>query len=709
MIDEEKPCDEEAVMEHAASPEEEDEKACQDPEDQKSMDHDEDDQTNALKAISMTPDEMRVGNHLILFGGRDLEGYEFGKHYPTKFNPDGSVGERFSSEVDITSDYLKAGVVVDWEHGRDPDLIGNDKDAILGYVDLKTIRRTPKGIYAERVLNRRHAYMQWLEPLILARVVGSSTEPVQKSIQKQPDGTITRWGLKRDTLSVTPMDFRMLTDANAITALKALHLYPEDPSKDESVVEGVVEKHEAKSVKGNKPMNDLEAILASDLSAEVKAKLVTQLTASPAPDMSQAIKAGVEEALKAKGFGTREATSPHAQRPAYDEGDPAPKTPEAPLETAKSIHIAKYGTEDAAKAAILRDVVGTQYQQLLYDQDVAFMRYVRGGAEILSNEQKKALKTQIFPVEELMGFVYERGMSVEEMKATQVEAQGSLGGFAVPAQRQSEWIKRMRGLTAVRAAGATVITLANSNSAEVLEYTGGDERYVGALRGEWAGEGQTPNAKNMTLSTVAIPTHTYTYRVKFSQDMVEDAANFIGIFENDVVETLAIDEDAAFITGDGNKKPIGLLPGSANTFGYAEIVTGHASTLQAAGIKKLKRGIATQYRGNAIWLANSDTWGAVEVLEDGMGQWVFPDLSETDRLLNRRVFESEVMPDVAANAFPILFGNMRGYTIVERLGLSIERFHDSNTTANQTWFDVRRRIGGRPTHPWMFAIQKVSA
>jgi len=131
--------------------------------------------------------------------------------------------------------------------------------------------------------------------------------------------------------------------------------------------------------------------------------------------------------------------------------------------------------------------------------------------------------------------------------------------------------------------------------------------------------------------------------------------------------------------------------------------------LEAPGIKLLKRGVASQYRQNAVWVANSDTLGAIEVLEDGQGMWVFPDLSDSDRLLNRRVFESEAMPDVGSDTYPIIFGNFRGYGIVERLGLSIERFHDSNTGSNQTWFDVRRRIGGRILYPWMFAVQKVEA
>lgn len=678
------------------------------------------DENNALKALSITEDEMRVGNYLMLFDGNDLESFQYPSHEPVKPNPDGSLGERFSKSVDISSDYLDAdNLAVDWEHGRDPDGMGNDKDAILGRVDAKSIRRTDLGIWGERVLNRRHRYMQWIEPLIKAGLVGSSTEPVQKSVEKTPDGTITRWGLKRDTLSVTPTDPRMMTDQNILRALKALDLMPVDPPQDNSSesVAGAVKAKEAQTSKipktqeTQKMTTPLQTILASDMTPEAKEQLINELNkATQVPDVSKAIKEGVETALKAKGFGEREvAETPSTPRPVYNQGAPVVEEATGREDYFKSVYIARYGTEDAAKAAIMADVAGTNYRQNLLDQDHAFARYLRLGTEGLSATQQKALKTQIFPVEDIMSFVYEKGMSVEEMKATQVEAQGSLGGFAVPPARQSEWIKRMRGLTAVRAAGATVVTLANSNSAEFMEYTGGNDQYVGAIRGAWTSEGGTPSAKNFSIGTINVPVHVYSYRVKFSQSLVEDAASLITLLEGDIVETLAIDEDNAFLTGDGVKKPLGLLPDGANFWGLTEVNSGAAAALEADGIKLLKRGVASQYRQNAVFIGNSDTYGDIELLQDGAGLYTFPDLSDTDRLLGRRTFESEAMPDVAANAFPLIFGNMRGYGIVERLGMTIERFHDAYTGVNQTWFDVRRRIGGRILYPWMFAIQKVAA
>jgi hypothetical protein len=46
---------------------------------------------------------------------------------------------------------------------------------------------------------------------------------------------------------------------------------------------------------------------------------------------------------------------------------------------------------------------------------------------------------------------------------------------------------------------------------------------------------------------------------------------------------------------------------------------------------------------------------------------------------------------------------------VERLGLSVVRFQDSNTGINKVEYHIRRRIGGKVVEPWKFAVQKVSA
>ena len=170
---------------------------------------------NALKTISSTPEELRIGNHIVLFGGRDATGIMYK-------NADGSKGEFFTPKTELESSYTKTGFIhVDFEHGQDPDELNISSDDILGYVDWKTAKVDDQGVFVERVLNRRQRYVEWLEPLINEGLLGNSTECVPGESERGDDGEIKRWPLKRDTLTVNPMEPRMLSQ-NAITSIKAL-------------------------------------------------------------------------------------------------------------------------------------------------------------------------------------------------------------------------------------------------------------------------------------------------------------------------------------------------------------------------------------------------------------------------------------------------------------------------------------------------------
>lgn len=174
---------------------------------------------NALKAVSRTTDELRVANYMVLFGGRDLEGI-----VSTRKNKDGSAGEYFTKATDFASPYTDTGMLyVDWEHGQAPaDEPGPDD--VLGYVDWKSAKIDERGVFVERVLNRRNRYVSFLEELIDAGMLGNSSEAIGGQVEKADDGAIKRWPLRRDTLTVTPMEPRMISD-NALLALKALAEY----------------------------------------------------------------------------------------------------------------------------------------------------------------------------------------------------------------------------------------------------------------------------------------------------------------------------------------------------------------------------------------------------------------------------------------------------------------------------------------------------
>jgi len=161
---------------------------------------------NNLKTIDITGDEWRVGNYMVLFGGEDL------------------TGEHFSVDTDFESEYTKTDTLIeDWEHGLWPDGIGPKADEPLGKVLWKdTMFIDDVGVFVERVLNRQNKYLEVLRQLQEAGsiVLGTSSEAVPDLIEKTNNGSILSWGFKRDALTVTPLEPRMLTN-NRLDSLKS--------------------------------------------------------------------------------------------------------------------------------------------------------------------------------------------------------------------------------------------------------------------------------------------------------------------------------------------------------------------------------------------------------------------------------------------------------------------------------------------------------
>jgi hypothetical protein len=159
---------------------------------------------NPLKTIATSENELRVGNYLVLFGGRDL------------------AGEYFTKNTHFDSNYTDLGILYeDFEHGVDADDTGNNENNVIGVVDWKSAKVDDNGIFVERILNRRSEYMQYLMQLIDMGVMGTSSEAIRSEIRKKSSGEIVEWPLKRDSLTVTPMEPRMVT-GNILTAVKAL-------------------------------------------------------------------------------------------------------------------------------------------------------------------------------------------------------------------------------------------------------------------------------------------------------------------------------------------------------------------------------------------------------------------------------------------------------------------------------------------------------
>ena len=252
--------------------------------------------------------------------------------------------------------------------------------------------------------------------------------------------------------------------------------------------------------------------------------------------------------------------------------------------------------------------------------------------------------------------------------------------------------------------------------------TGGDAQYPDAIRITWVDETPTAGtaATNFTWGSEKIPVHTMMAEAFLSRNLVEDAAFPLEArLADSFGRAVAVNEDNQFISGDGHAKPQGLLPDGANDLSISEVVSGSASALTWDGLVSLTFGIDAQYRSAAVWIGEKATYEAIAKLKDGMNQYLWREVWGNNvggggagtirNLLGYPILEQEAMATIGSNTYPLIFGDLGGYTVVDRIGMSVERYLDSATARlNQVCFVMRRRLGGQCTETWRFAVQKCS-
>ena len=224
----------------------------------------------------------------------------------------------------------------------------------------------------------------------------------------------------------------------------------------------------------------------------------------------------------------------------------------------------------------------------------------------------------------------------------------------------------------------------------------------GQFSAVWTAEsGVRSETEGLSYGLEEIPTHELYALVDVSEQMMEDSEfSLEEELRQEFSEQFAVAEGAALVQGDGAGKPEGLLQNSA----VGETVSGSAASIadatgQADGLIDLYHGLKTGYAVRGSWLLNRATLGDVRKLKDGQNNYIWqPGLAGgvPSTILGQPYIEIPDMPDVAANAFPIVFGDLRrAYTIVDRINLSVLRDPFTQATSGNVRFIARRRVGGQ--------------
>ena len=108
-------------------------------------------------------------------------------------------------------------------------------------------------------------------------------------------------------------------------------------------------------------------------------------------------------------------------------------------------------------------------------------------------------------------------------------------------------------------------------------------------------------------------------------------------------------QEAAFCTGDGSGKPLGLVHASS-PYTVVNAATGSTATYKLADLVTVWKALPSGHRASSSWLINADDFGSLAGLADTAGGLVLPGLQfDPPSLFGRPVFIAD-LPAPAASA-----------------------------------------------------------
>lgn len=327
-------------------------------------------------------------------------------------------------------------------------------------------------------------------------------------------------------------------------------------------------------------------------------------------------------------------------------------------------------------------------------------RLNRPGVALETKAAPEKIETKAFEIFVRRG---REALGPDEVKAL-VVASDTAGGYLAPEPFTAELLRNLVLFSPIRQAARVSAT---AQSSVVLP------RRVDTLTASWVGETELRPGTEPTYGQLELGIHELACHVDVSNVLLEDAAfDMANELARDFAEEFGRAEGAAFVTGDGVKKPVGLL-----NSGIATVKTGNATGLPTTNpadpLIDLYHSLPGAYAQSAVWGMNRTTLGLLRKVKDGSGAYLLADplaAGQPSTILGRPIVELPDMPDVAAGALSVVFGDFAsGFRVFDRTQLSILRDPYTVQVQGLVRFHARRRVGGGVVRPDAFRLLKIAA
>jgi HK97 family phage major capsid protein len=375
---------------------------------------------------------------------------------------------------------------------------------------------------------------------------------------------------------------------------------------------------------------------------------------------------------------------------------------------------ADYRTEhtkqlDAVKAGLPASDISAKVEKIGADMD-ALQKAVDETNIKLAAAQMGGAGKQVKDVEYTDAF--RAHMRKGDISASISKGSAPDGGYLTPVEWDRTITDKLVLVSPVRSI-ARVQSISTAGFTKLFNLHGTSSGWVGETAARPATN--TPQLAPLTYNTGEIYANP-----QATQGLLDDSEIDLETWLAGEVQTeFARQEGLAFLSGDGANKPTGLLTyltGGTNAAVHPlgaiqQVITGQAATITSDSIIDLIYSLPASFTANAKFIMNRSTQAIVRKLKDGQGNYLWQPsyvAGQPATLCGFPIVEIPDMPNVAANATPIMFGDFaQGYIVIDRMGVRVLR--DPFTNKPYVGFYTTKRVGGGLLNPEPLRGLKVSA
>ena len=273
------------------------------------------------------------------------------------------------------------------------------------------------------------------------------------------------------------------------------------------------------------------------------------------------------------------------------------------------------------------------------------------------------------------------------------------GGYLVPQEFENTLIDALAEENLVRKLARVITTDTGDKVIPMVKSHGS---------AAWMDENALVPESDDKFDQITVGAHKLGTFIKVSDELMADSAFDIADYiAKEFARRMGAKEEEAFFIGNGTKKPTGIL---ADTDGADVGVTLNSAAITADSLIDLFYSLRAPYRRNAVWIMNDSSVKAIRKLKDKNDQYLWQTAltaGTPDTILNRPVYTSPYVPEVAAGNKVMIFGDLQYYWIVDRQGRVFKRLNELFATTGQVGFMTTQRVDGKMVLPEAVKVMQV--